>query len=101
MTHPVTDIVGGADVDKGADAALEQRRDVVVCREREHVEVRVESLVDGARAPVECLPADGWIHAEAVLNVLLVEEVGDIPEAVSRDRVSNENGQAGEEVHTA
>ena len=70
-------------------------------REGEHVEVRLEGLVDGVRAPVECLPADGWIHTEAVLDGLLVKEVGDVPEGVRGDRVSDEDGQAGEEVRTA
>ena len=38
----------------------------------------MKGLVDSARAPVECLPAEGWIHAEAILDVFLAEEVADI-----------------------
>ena len=58
-----------------------------MCREREHVEVRVEGLVDGARAPVKCLPAEGWIHAKAILDVFFAKEVADISEA--RDRTAS------------
>ncbi len=100
MTHPVADVVGRTDVDEGADAALEKRGDVVVCREGEHVEVRVERLVDRVRAPVEGGSANVWIDADERLDVLIVEKVANIPERASQDCVSDEDGRRGEMVHT-
>ena len=77
-TYPVADVIGRADVDESADAALEQRGDVIVRREGEHVEVRVEGLVDGMRAPVERVLTNGRVDADERLDVLLVEEVADV-----------------------
>lgn len=78
-THPVTDEVGRADVDERADAALEQRGEVVVRREGGEVEGLRERPVDGEGVPLEVGPAHGRVHAEKRLDVFLVEEVTDVP----------------------
>ena len=93
-THPVANEVRRADVDEGADAALEQRGEVVVRGEGRRVERLPEGLTDGVRVPLEVGPAHGWIDAEERLDVFLIQEVGDVPEGASgrRHRVRESDG---------
>ncbi len=59
-------------------------------REGGCVEGLPEGLADSVGVPLERVPTHGWVHAEERLDVLLIEEVADVPERASGDRVTGQ-----------
>lgn len=76
-THPIADVIGGANIYEGTDTALQERADVELRREPVVVEVCPERRVD-IRSAVAEVSLPGRVNAEEILRALVIEELADL-----------------------